>query len=58
MKERAAAHLSDASAKAIKHKIEMLEQSLALLTTKPKRRRGHSSAPSELPPANNDRREL
>ena len=57
LKERESQHISDASAKAIRHKVEMLEESLALLLSpKPQRRRGpapkQSSAPSELPPAN------
>ena len=53
LKEREAQHISDASAKAIRHKVEMLEQSLGLLLSpKPQRRRGpapgskQSSAPA------------
>ena len=40
LKERQSQHLSDASTKQIQHRVEMLEQCLTLLTTKPKRRRG------------------
>ena len=41
LKERDAHHISDASAKAIQHKIEMLEECLGLmLSPKPQRRRG------------------
>ena len=39
-KEAEAQHLSDYSAKQIQHKLQMLEESLILLSSKPHRRRG------------------